>query len=255
MRHEAGRPWSLCWQWPIDHPMRQIRGSAFQLLEEALLFCQRHLPLPGRIEPGRLERMDRPLIPPEALRGILVNALIHRDCTIAGGAVALAIFDDRVEIWSAGRLPTEITPDDLSYEHDSIQRDPVIAEVFYRAGLIKKWGGGTEASWIGVTSEIQRRRWDDFTAYSGYIVGAVIGTPGCPTPLSCVTRAWIHSLWLARRTSFPMPFELRDFQESVTAAAGTPRLARGIASAPPDPGTPDPAPPSTGAGRGGGSPD
>ena len=50
-----------------------------------------------------------------------------------------------------------------------------------------------------------------------------------------------------------MPFELRDFQDSATAAAGTPRLAGGIASAPPDPGTPDPAPPSTGAGRGGGS--
>ena len=31
-----------------------------------------------------------------------------------------------------------ITPDDLSPEHDSIQRDPIIAEVFYRAGLIEK---------------------------------------------------------------------------------------------------------------------
>ncbi len=122
---------------------RQIRGSAFQLLEEALLLCQRHLPRPGRIEPGRLERMDRPLIPPDALREILVNALIHRDYTIAGGAVALAIFDDRIEIWSAGRLPTGITPDDLSREHDSIQRNPIIAEVFYRAGRIEKWGRGT----------------------------------------------------------------------------------------------------------------
>jgi ATP-dependent DNA helicase RecG len=36
-----------------------------------------------------------------------------------------------------------ITPDDLSREHDSIQRNPIIAEVFYRAGLIKKWGRGT----------------------------------------------------------------------------------------------------------------
>jgi predicted HTH transcriptional regulator len=122
---------------------RQIRGPAFQLLEEALFFCQRHLPLPGRIEPGRLERVDRPPIPPDALREILVNALIHRDYTIAGGAVALAIFDDRVEIWSAGRLPSGITPDDLSREHDSIQRNPIIAEVFYRAGLIAKWGRGT----------------------------------------------------------------------------------------------------------------
>ena len=43
---------------------RHVRGPAFKLLEEAELFCQRHFPLPGRIEPGRLQRVDRPLIPP-----------------------------------------------------------------------------------------------------------------------------------------------------------------------------------------------
>lgn len=122
---------------------RQLRASAFRLLEEALLFCHRHLPLPGRIEPGRLERVDRPLIPPDALREILVNALIHRDYTIAGGAVSLAIFDDQVEVWSAGRLLSGITPADLCREHDSIPRNPIIAEVFYRAGLIEKRGRGT----------------------------------------------------------------------------------------------------------------
>jgi ATP-dependent DNA helicase RecG len=57
--------------------------------------------------------------------------------------VSLAIFDDRVEVWSAGRLPSGITPADLSQEHDSIQRNPIIAEVFHRAGLIEKWGRGT----------------------------------------------------------------------------------------------------------------
>jgi predicted HTH transcriptional regulator len=36
-----------------------------------------------------------------------------------------------------------MTPDDLSRDHDSIQRNLIIAEVFYRAGLIEKWGRGT----------------------------------------------------------------------------------------------------------------
>lgn len=122
---------------------KQIRGSAFTLLEEAMLFCQRHFPLPGRVVPERMERVDHPLIPPDALREILVNALIHRDYSIAGGAVSLAIFDDRVEIWSAGRFPEGITPDALLHDHDSIPRNPFIADVFYRAGLIEKWGRGT----------------------------------------------------------------------------------------------------------------
>ena len=101
------------------------------------------MPLPGRIVPGRLERLDTPLIPPDALREILVNALIHRDYSIAGGDMSLAIFDDRVEIWSAGRLPGGITPEVLTRKHSSIRRNPIIAEAFYRAGLIEKWGRGT----------------------------------------------------------------------------------------------------------------
>ena len=122
---------------------RHIRGPAFKLLEVAELFCQRHFPLPGRIEPGRLQRVDRPLIPPDAMREILVNALIHRDYSIAGGAVSLPIFDERVEVWSAGRFPAGITPESLTSAHPFVQRNPIIAEVFHRAGLIEKWGRGT----------------------------------------------------------------------------------------------------------------
>jgi len=122
---------------------RHVRGPAFKLLEEAQLFCQRHFPLPGKIVPGKLQRVDTPLIPPDAMREILVNALIHRDYSIAGGAISLAIFDDRVEVWSAGTFPTGITPEKLSKSHQSVQRNPLIADVFYKTGLIEKWGRGT----------------------------------------------------------------------------------------------------------------
>jgi len=122
---------------------RQIRGAAFKLLEEAELFCQRHFPLPAKIVPGQMRRVETPLIPPDAMREILVNALIHRDYTIAGGAVSLAIFDDRVEVWSAGSFPKGITPGMLTRNHPSVQRNPMIADVFYRTGLIERWGRGT----------------------------------------------------------------------------------------------------------------
>lgn len=122
---------------------RHIRGPAFKLLEEAQLFCQRHFPLPGKIVPGKLQRVDTPLIPPDAMREILVNALIHRDYSIAGGAISLAIFDDRVEIWSPGRFPTGITPEMLTRPHPSVLRNPIIADVFHRCGLIEQWGRGT----------------------------------------------------------------------------------------------------------------
>ena len=51
---------------------RQMHGHAFRLLDEAMLFLQRHLPVAGCIQPGLLERVDEPLFPLDALREALV---------------------------------------------------------------------------------------------------------------------------------------------------------------------------------------
>lgn len=123
---------------------RQIEGHAFALLDEAMLFLRRHLPIAGRIVPGVFEREDEPLFPLEALREALVNAFCHRDYSIVGGAVSLAIYDDRLEIWSDGALPFGLTPEDLKRDHPSKPRNPLIAKVFYLRGVIERWGRGTQ---------------------------------------------------------------------------------------------------------------
>ena len=123
---------------------RQIEGHAFGLLAEAMLFLRRHLPVAGRILPGLFEREDEPLFPVAALREALVNALCHRDYTHAGGAVSLAIYDDRLEVWSDGTLPFGLAVEDLKRDHPSRPRDPLIADVFYRRGLVERWGRGTQ---------------------------------------------------------------------------------------------------------------
>jgi len=123
---------------------RQVHGHGFQLLDEAMLFLQRHLPVAGRIRPGLFERVDEPVFPPTALREALVNAVCHRDYSQAGGSVSLAIYDDRLEIWSDGVLPFGLQVDDLKRDHRSRPRNPVIADVFYRRGLVERWGRGTQ---------------------------------------------------------------------------------------------------------------
>ena len=122
----------------------QIQGHAFQLLEEAMSFLLRHLPISGRFEEGRLERIDEPLFPVAALREALVNALCHRDYTITGGAISVAIYDDRLEIWSDGSLPFGLSIEDLKRNHRSLPRNPLIAGVFYRRKLVEQWGRGTQ---------------------------------------------------------------------------------------------------------------
>jgi predicted HTH transcriptional regulator len=104
----------------------------------------RHLPISGRFEAGRLERIDELLLPTAALREALVNALCHRDYAIHGGAVNVAVYDDRTEIWSDGTLPFGLRPEDLKREHTSHPRNPFVTDVFYRRGLIEQWGRGTQ---------------------------------------------------------------------------------------------------------------
>lgn len=122
----------------------QLHGHAFNLLREADLFIRRHLPVAGRIQPGLFDREDQPIFPPLALREALVNALCHRDYSIAGGAVSVAVFDDRLEVTSTGKLPPGVSIEDLKRDHTSRPRNPLLAEVFFRRGLIERWGRGTQ---------------------------------------------------------------------------------------------------------------
>ncbi len=122
---------------------RQLYGHAFQLLDEAELFLRRHIPVAGHFEPDNWVRQDRPAYPYLALREALVNAICHRDYSIVGGAIYVAIYDDRLEITSAGVLPPGITVQDLKCVHMSVPRNATIADAFFRAGLIERWGRGT----------------------------------------------------------------------------------------------------------------
>lgn len=122
---------------------RQEVGNAFNLLKRAQRFLIDHLPVAGRVVPGVIERVDEPLYPTEALREALANALCHRDYSIPGGAVGVAVYDDRLEITSAGRLPSGMTLDDLKRPHASRPWNPLIAQTFYRRGIIESWGRGT----------------------------------------------------------------------------------------------------------------
>jgi ATP-dependent DNA helicase RecG len=79
--------------------------------------------------------------PPPALREMLLNALIHRD--YMGAHTQLRVYDDKINIWNAGRLPDGINLEQLHRPHASFPRNPLIADVCFKGGLIDAWGRGT----------------------------------------------------------------------------------------------------------------
>ena len=122
---------------------RQYWGHAFSLLRRAESFLMDHVPIAGRVVSGKMVREDQPWYPPRATREAISNAICHRDYTIPGGAVAVAMYDDHLEIANPGGLHFGITPEKLTRPHESQPWNPIIANVFYRAGIIERWGAGT----------------------------------------------------------------------------------------------------------------
>ena len=122
---------------------RQFHGNAFEFLVRAERFLRENLPVAGRVAPGLFERVDDPLYPPIALREALANAICHRDYSIGGGSVAVAIYDDRLEVTSSGNLHFGLTPEALFAPHESLPWNPLIARTLFRRGVIESWGRGT----------------------------------------------------------------------------------------------------------------
>ena len=123
---------------------RQEQMNAFAMVREGMAFLERTMPLGARFPEGtnisgRIVSRFRL----DALREILLNAVMHRDYSHYSGYVAIVVFDDRIEIRSFGRLPTGITVKQLSGRHDSKPANPLIAGAFHRTGAVEVWGRGT----------------------------------------------------------------------------------------------------------------
>lgn len=94
-------------------PLGAEDGSLVEagLVDQALAFVRRNTTPTAYLEGAR--RVDRWEYPEEVVREVLVNALIHRDYSIAGTDIMLTIFADRLEVVSPGRLPNTVTVDGM----------------------------------------------------------------------------------------------------------------------------------------------
>ena len=119
---------------------QRVHGNLFQLLDAAMSFIFKHLSLSGTTD--TLEREEHLEIPYKAIREAVINALCHRSYRDAGGSVAIAIYDDRVEIENPGSFPSGWDMKRIKSEHGSKPRNPLIADTLYIRKVLERWGRG-----------------------------------------------------------------------------------------------------------------
>ena len=90
-----------------------------------------------------LQRVETYPLPEDALREVILNAIIHKDYA-SSTPVQVSVYEDRLMIWNSGQLPDEWGVEDLLRKHPSKPYNPDIANAFFRAGMIESWGRGIE---------------------------------------------------------------------------------------------------------------
>lgn len=117
-----------------------IEETLFKQVEKVMEFVKKNISVEFVItgKPRREEVWEYPL---DAVREAVINAIAHRDYTELS-EIQIRVYDDKLIVWSPGKLPLGITLDDLFKPHKSVLRNKLVAQVFYDIGLIEQWGTG-----------------------------------------------------------------------------------------------------------------
>ncbi len=117
-----------------------IEGNAFQLADKVLEVLDRKF-FVSPISYIGLQRVESWEYPYEAIREVILNAIVHRD--YMGAPIQISVYNDKLIVWNEGSLPEDLTFEDLKKKHSSRPHNPILASAFFKGGLIEAWGRGT----------------------------------------------------------------------------------------------------------------
>lgn len=120
---------------------RRITGNLFQQVEEAGEAIKNSINVKFEIK-GKLTREEVWDYPLKAIREALINSIVHRDYFKYGIQTQIKIFDDKIWFFNPGELFGGMTIQKLKQLHPSSTRNPLIAEIFFKAGLVEVHGSG-----------------------------------------------------------------------------------------------------------------
>ncbi len=120
-----------------------IRQDLISEADEVMDFIKTYI-LKEFIITGRPQREERWQYPIDAIREIVINAIIHRDYQ-EGTHSQFRVYFDKLVLWNSGWLPFDFTIEDVKEgKRESKPRNKLVAEIFRDAGLIERYGSGVK---------------------------------------------------------------------------------------------------------------
>jgi ATP-dependent DNA helicase RecG len=120
--------------------IQSFKGTLFDLIAQCETYVKEHINWRAKIVD--FKRIETPEVPIAAIREAIVNSLCHRDFNNPSGN-ELAIYRNRIEIYNPGQFPYDHSPEEfIKGTEKSIPRNPLIADTFYFAKDIERWGSG-----------------------------------------------------------------------------------------------------------------
>jgi len=186
-------------------------------------------------------RLPIPDYAPRAFREAVNNALIHRDYTQMG-AVHIQWYEDRIEVSNPGGFVEGVRLDNLLVIPPR-PRNPRLADIFKRCGLVERTGRGIDIIFEGQLR--YGRPAPDYSRSTDYSVTVVL--PGGPAnldfvrlvaeeeqegpPLSLDALLILNHLWQERRIDLPTGTRLTQKGEGEVRAVLERLVERGLLEA------------------------
>lgn len=117
---------------------REIDAPIQEQVEKAYQYVLEKINMGARFQ--GVYRQDIYELPPDSIRELIANALVHRNY-LEPESVQIALFSDRLEVTSPGGLMRGVTPEKMKEGFSKI-RNRALANAFAYMNLIEKWGSG-----------------------------------------------------------------------------------------------------------------
>ena len=121
---------------------RMLRLPLFDAVEETMKYIKSQIKFAFEITGKTTQRTEISEYPLDALRELVLNAIIHRDY-LSSADIQIKIFDNYISFFNPGKLHHELSIEELKTDsYPAYARNKLIAEAFYLTGDIEKYGSG-----------------------------------------------------------------------------------------------------------------